>query len=232
MATRSAATKTEPKPSREAQRERTRARMLQAVLDIVVERGMRAVRHRAVAERAGVSLGSTTYHFSSIEDLITSAFHYWREQKVGSVNPYYLEVKQKLAQFNGSAVPLSERPEMAAWICEQSIGYVLSQLDGKRYDRIVELAFYHESLRVRSLRDMLENIRKVELEYLANVHLIMGSDHPGEDARMTLALFRQLEQSAVMAVLPGLDTDVIRQTICRHLSLCFGVPLSPSASGR
>ena len=121
---------------------------------------------------------------------------------------------------------------MAAWIYEQSVGYVMDQLDGKRYDRIVELAFYHESLRVSSLRDLLESIRMVELEYLAAVHRIMGSEQAEEDARITLALFRQLEQSAVMAVLPGLDTSLIRRTIRRHLSLCFGVTLEPVKDGR
>ena len=50
--------------------------MLQAALDIMIEDGIRSVRNRAVAKRAGVSLGSTTYHFESIEDLIISAFQY------------------------------------------------------------------------------------------------------------------------------------------------------------
>ena len=85
---------------------------------------MRAVRHRAVAARAGVSLGSTTYHFSSIEDLITSAFHYWRELKMQAVNPYYLEVKQRLEPYEAGVVPASKREEMAAWIYQQSVGYV------------------------------------------------------------------------------------------------------------
>ena len=92
MASNPAETQNGNRGNRETQRERTRVRMLQAVLDIIVEKGMRAVRHRAVAKRAGVSLGSTTYHFSSIEDLITSAFDFWREQKLMTINPYYLRV--------------------------------------------------------------------------------------------------------------------------------------------
>ena len=75
--------------SRSDQRQQTRNRILDAVLEIVVEEGMRAVRHRAVADRAGVSLGSTTYHFASIEELIISAFDYWRSRRqlVGANRP-------------------------------------------------------------------------------------------------------------------------------------------------
>lgn len=222
--------KKEPMGPRESQREQTRARILQAVLDIVVDDGMRAVRHRAVAKKAGVSLGSTTYHFSSIEDLITSAFHYWRLQKKVVVNPYYREVKQQLDALEGGVVPADRQREMAAWICEQSVGYVIDQLDGKRYDRLVELAFYHESIRYPSLTELLEEVRRFWLDFLTDVHRAMASPRPVEDARITLALFRQLEQSAVMSVAPELDTDLIRQTVSRHLSLCFGVDALATAA--
>ena len=40
---------------------------------MIVEKGAAALTHRAVAVRAGVSLGSTTKYFSSIEDLRESA---------------------------------------------------------------------------------------------------------------------------------------------------------------
>lgn len=225
MDTSATASKKESKGNRESQRVQTRARILQSVLDIVVEEGMRSVRHRAVAKRAEVSLGSTTYHFSSIEDLIISAFHHWRAQKVLVINPYYQEIKNRLRPYENGVVPESMREEMAAWICERSIGYVRDQLTGKRYDRIVELAFYHESIRYPSLRDLLMEVRRVELDYLVRVHKIMGSREPVEDARITLALFRQLEQSAIMAVLPKLDMGIIECTIRRHLSLCFAVPI-------
>ncbi len=230
MDTGTISSKKDPRGARESQREQTRARILQAVLDIAVEHGMRAVRHRAVAKKAGVSLGSTTYHFSSIEDLITSAFHYWRMQKKVVVNPYYNEVKRQLEAIEEDVVPADRRKEMAVWICDQSVAYLIDQLDGKRFDRLVELAFYHESIRYPSLRVLLEDVRQFWLGFLTDVHCAMGSPCPTEDAQMTLALFRQLEQTAVMSVSPGLDTDMIRRTINRHLSLCFGLEPAPTAA--
>ncbi|TDQ05382.1 TetR family transcriptional regulator [Labedaea rhizosphaerae] len=44
-----------------------------AAAELLVEGGFDAVRHRAVAERAGLPLASTTYYFDSLDDLVTAA---------------------------------------------------------------------------------------------------------------------------------------------------------------
>jgi DNA-binding transcriptional regulator YbjK len=52
--------------------ERRRAALVEAGAQLLVEAGFDAVRHRAVAERAGLPLASTTYYFSSLDDLVTA----------------------------------------------------------------------------------------------------------------------------------------------------------------
>lgn len=51
-----------------------RDRIIAATLDVIAELGVEGVTHRRVAERADVSLGSMTYHFDGMEDLLGSAF--------------------------------------------------------------------------------------------------------------------------------------------------------------
>jgi AcrR family transcriptional regulator len=51
-----------------------RAAILGATLEIIASHGIDAVTHRRVAERAGVSPGATTHHFSSRDALIGEAF--------------------------------------------------------------------------------------------------------------------------------------------------------------
>lgn len=61
--------------------ERRRQALVAAAAQLLVEGGFDAVRHRAVAERAALPLASTTYYFSSLEDLITAAVeHNAREE--------------------------------------------------------------------------------------------------------------------------------------------------------
>jgi DNA-binding transcriptional regulator YbjK len=56
--------------------ERRRHALIVAAADLLREGGFDAVRHRAVARRAGLPLASTTYYFSSLEDLVVHAVEY------------------------------------------------------------------------------------------------------------------------------------------------------------
>ncbi|MBE9374758.1 TetR family transcriptional regulator [Saccharopolyspora sp. HNM0983] len=53
--------------------ERRRQALVAAAAGLLTEGGFEAVRHRAVAERAGLPLASTTYYFSSLDDLLAAA---------------------------------------------------------------------------------------------------------------------------------------------------------------
>ena len=51
-----------------------RMRIVDATLTMITTDGLDAVRHRRIADLAGVSLGSTTYHFAHRDDLVEAAF--------------------------------------------------------------------------------------------------------------------------------------------------------------
>lgn len=50
-----------------------RERIARAAIAVVAERGVEGLTHRAVATAAGVPLGSTTYHFATLDDLLEMA---------------------------------------------------------------------------------------------------------------------------------------------------------------
>lgn len=56
-----------------AKGERRRQELVTAAAELLRSGGFEAVRHRAVAERAGLPLASTTYYFASLDDLVTAA---------------------------------------------------------------------------------------------------------------------------------------------------------------
>jgi len=53
--------------------ERRRQALIEAAAALLVDGGFDAVRHRAVAERAGLPLASTTYYFDSLDELVAAA---------------------------------------------------------------------------------------------------------------------------------------------------------------
>ncbi|MDX6331928.1 MAG: TetR/AcrR family transcriptional regulator, regulator of biofilm formation and stress response [Streptomycetaceae bacterium] len=57
-----------------------RQRLIDAAIRVVGERGIGGLSHRAVAAEADVPLGSTTYHFSTLDDLLVAALHQVNER--------------------------------------------------------------------------------------------------------------------------------------------------------
>jgi TetR/AcrR family transcriptional regulator, regulator of biofilm formation and stress response len=51
-----------------------RARIIKAAQVVIATNGVTGTTHRSVAAEADVPLGSTTYHFASLDDLVTEAF--------------------------------------------------------------------------------------------------------------------------------------------------------------
>ncbi|MFC4943273.1 TetR/AcrR family transcriptional regulator [Pseudonocardia sp. GCM10023141] len=66
-----------------AKGERRRQELVAAAAALLREGGFDAVRHRAVAERAGLPLASTTYYFASLDDLVTAAVDWSSRVELG-----------------------------------------------------------------------------------------------------------------------------------------------------
>lgn len=62
-----------------------REKILLAVLDLIPVHGADRVTHRLVSAEAGVSPGTVTYHFSSIDDLMEEAFHLYMDDFRGGL---------------------------------------------------------------------------------------------------------------------------------------------------
>jgi len=95
--------------------ERRRYALISAAAELLREGGFEAVRHRAVAQRAGLPLASTTYYFSSLDDLIASAVEH-----IGM-----LEVAQLRARIAG----LSRRRRSAETTADMLVGLLLGSQD-------------------------------------------------------------------------------------------------------
>jgi len=79
-------------PQQGPQQDRSRRRreaLLRATIELLGETGARSVTHRAVAERAGVPLASTTYYFRSVHELVEEALK--------------LHVAERVAELSGMA---------------------------------------------------------------------------------------------------------------------------------
>lgn len=164
--------------------ERRRYALVSAAAELLGEGGFEAVRHRAVARRAGLPLASTTYYFSSLDDLIARAVEH-----IGMI---------EVAQLRARVSALSRRrrgPETTAVVLvdllvgEMSSPGLAEQLIS-RYERHIactRLPDLRESMR-RSLRQRAEAVAE-------------AIERSGRSAQIELAV----DGSVVSALVEGRD---------------------------
>ena len=91
---------------------RRRDALLRATIELLGETGVKSVTHRAVAERAGVPLASTTYYFQSVRQLIEEALK--------------LHVAERVAELSGLAAVALGAPGASASDIAERLAEVLA----------------------------------------------------------------------------------------------------------
>lgn len=70
-----------------------RRAIVQAAIELVAEAGLGNVTHRQIASRAGVPLGSTTYYFPSLDDLMVTALREATDWCVAELDAWRTELQ-------------------------------------------------------------------------------------------------------------------------------------------
>ncbi|MFF4584707.1 TetR/AcrR family transcriptional regulator [Streptomyces sp. NPDC001388] len=111
-----------------------RQRIIDAAIRVVGRKGLAGLTHRSVAAEADVPLGSTTYHFTTLDDLMTAALR--------QANEGFAKV---IASRGGLSDPRADLPaELAGWLGEW--------LAGDRTGVELEYELYLAALRRPALR--------------------------------------------------------------------------------
>lgn len=82
--------------------ETSRAAILSAALDLFQERGYEATTMRAIADRAGVSLGSSYHYFPSKEHLVLEFYRHTHELHAAAIAPLLNREKDLAARLRGT----------------------------------------------------------------------------------------------------------------------------------
>ena len=158
----------EPLPRREA--------ILDAALAVIAARGTESVTHRSVAAEAGVPLGSTTYYFSSRDELVREAFR-----------RYVTRVMELLY-----AIRDETQPRNAAGLADFLIEVARREIAG-RWTLIVEYELVVRSAHDPELAAEFQRAERALTSGLAELLEGLGAPHPFDGARVLIALVRGFE---------------------------------------
>lgn len=154
-----------------------RERILHATIELIARDGLDGVRHRSVAESAGVSLGSTTYHFATRNDLIEAAF----EQ--------YLADLDELIEQVGVGLDESDPEELVIAVIESLIAAEFET----PWRMLAEYEMVLFAARTPSLGARLREWEDDRWRGLTQVLRTAGAPDPDNAARTIIALIRGLE---------------------------------------
>lgn len=84
-----------------------RQRLIATALDVIAEHGIAGATHRTIARAADVPLGSTSYHFSSIDELLAAAFAVHTEQVADALDERMRAAPDARAALDALAAHLS-----------------------------------------------------------------------------------------------------------------------------
>jgi DNA-binding transcriptional regulator YbjK len=162
-------TPTRDRPHR-ASAERRRDALLRAAMEIVAESGTTAATHRAIAARAGVPLSTTSYFFSSMNELLDEATRRFTSDRAAELDA----VSRALpGQATGD--------EIAALFAE-----VL--LTGDRAMELAQIEAYLHAARSSHLRDAVAESMNAFERAAETALSAAGARRPREGARAFMAM--------------------------------------------
>ena len=148
-----------------------REQILEAALRLIGRSGRQAVTHRAVADEAGVPLGSTTYYFDSRDDLLAQALEYVAAEEI-----------ERYGRLGGELRQVRSGRQLADRLIEELVAAAR--------DRVAYTAEYElwlEAGRRPELREAAQNWCDAEQRAVAGALEDLGSSDPAADASLVVA---------------------------------------------
>ena len=213
---------------------RTRQAILNATLEVIAEGGVRAVTHRAVASRADVNLSLTTYYFSDIFDLVSSAFNDFVEVEKPKVEAAWNEVfefvhQHPAAQRRRKAVRETIRQRLTGI----GVDYLLDKMHTHRAGMSVEHHFYFEALNDERLRALYETSREPILAAMIEFAALFNRHSPELDAELLAGTIMKIEHDALLDPPDAIDRRRMEMMLGRVIGWIMGLnePLDASTAG-
>lgn len=191
----------------------TKARIINAALDIISDKGFSALSHRNIAKEAGVQLASTSYYFGSLDQLILEAFEYFIEKELR-----YLEEAERQFQID-SIASIEELSEKFAEL-------IIQNVTTRSWVQSIDFQFLYNRHLPEAVRSRVLEFDKVMKGLIAKRLEAFGSLNPDEDAAILLAILRSHEFRGICDP-EHFDQGALRNQVYRLMSCLVGQPKSP-----
>jgi TetR/AcrR family transcriptional regulator, regulator of biofilm formation and stress response len=173
--------------------------LLQTTLRLIADEGIDAVSHRSVAAAAGVPLGSTTYWFSSRQEMLRQALEHFARLEIETLHEHLSGVLGK---------DLSRRR-----LVDEFTALLVPQLGDQRWRTVAQYALYQEAARQPELASISREWTEAWEEALGEMFESLGAVRPELEARMFLAMLDGLLLNQLAFPSDDVEQKVIRPAL-------------------
>lgn len=173
--------------------------MLLATLEIIADQGVKAVTHRAVADRSRVSLATTTYYFGSIQDLVVEALQRGVELRIAL-----------LSELAASTIRTARGEGMDRT-------FIRAVLSRPRADILAQQELYLEAARNPELRSAAAAAIEAFEALAARTVKLFGGPEPRPTALALAALVDGFALHRMVRPLPSAEEDEVFTAAVRAL---------------
>lgn len=170
-----------------------RQRLIEVALDVIAAHGVAATTHRKVAQAADVPLGSLTYHFKGLDDLLTAAF---------------TKLADETADGFEAALAAAEGPDAAR---EAVVGLITGDLLGARRNILLTYELY-------ALAARRPDLRRVTDAWMARSRAALERHFDPATAVMLDALIEGLSIHRALALTP-MSHQTVREAVNRIVTV-------------
>lgn len=188
----------------------TKARIINAALDIISDKGFSALSHRNIAKEAGVQLASTSYYFGSLDQLILEAYESFIEKELR-----YLEEADRQLQ--------ADSIESVEELSEKFSDLIIQNVTTRSWVQSIDFQFLYNRHLPEAVRSRVLEFDQVMNGLLAKRLEAFGSLNPDEDAAIMLAILRSHEFRGICDP-EHFDQDSLRKQVYRLLSCLVDQP--------
>lgn len=176
-----------------------RQALLETTLRVIGEEGIDAVSHRRVAELTEVPLGSTTYWFSSRQEMLTQALDEFARSEIENL-------REVLA-------PVLDRRLSRARLVDEFTDFLLHQLGETSWRTRAQYSLMQEVGRLPELEPVCREWTRAWHEALSEVFDSLGAKSPELEARLFLAMLDGLLLGQLAVPDEDVETTVIRPAL-------------------
>lgn len=173
--------------------------LLETTLKVIGEEGIDAVSHRRVAELAGVPLGSTTYWFSSRQEMLSQALEEFARAEIENLREVLAGVL--------------DRRLSRARLVDEFTDFLLHQLGETSWRTRAQYSLLQEAGRLPELEPVCREWTRAWHEALSEVFTSLGAKSPELEARMFLAMLDGLLLGQLAVPEEDVENTVIRPSL-------------------